>query len=448
MVNAGEEFSRISTRASGAVSTSNPLMLAYDPDNIANTVSTVKAALSKSLDEVGHSWWVPQSYETLASILQEVLKRKTTNHELPKLTILELTEEINYYCDNHCNGSSLLLSKMKNDTNLMQRAISYLEAVGDVMQAGNWLLLDPIGWFSQFLAHFIKDDLACTAIQVDASSLRKQRGTVSLDEIVNALGHNYASPEEHVSEIMSLLCHLEICVLLQSKGQDVSYLFPCILPPLTSSSELMNFGKPRTSTVLRGHRFREVSGFIPPGLFVGLLSRMYHKLHNGTMDHLRMWRDHAVLNFNNVAQVLLKLNLEEATLDVVGWASEREDLFVGAAKGQQSVVIWIVHLIKIYLRNYAQLNFQESWLCPNPGCHGIDNSLCTDVPHDFVGSEFLLSPNKHARHVSHDCDVEGCWRFLGGGHSLESMKLLPESIDVCQLCQSEPVFMLRDRVDS
>eukprot|EP00956_Cyclotella_meneghiniana_P013380 scaffold19295_cov36-Cyclotella_meneghiniana.AAC.3 len=247
---------------------------------------------------------------------------------------------------------------------------------------------------------------------------------------------------------MSLLCHLEICVALQGKGHDLSYLFPCLLPPLTSSSELLTFSKPRTSTAIRGHRFREVSGFIPPGLFVGLLSRMYHKLKSGTMDPLRMWRDHALLMFNNnKTQVLLKFNSEEATLDVVGWASEKEDLFVGAAKGQQSVVIWIVHLIKIYLRSYVAVTFQESWLCPNPSCHGIDNSLCTAVPCDYVGSEFLLSPSKHARHLSHDCDVEGCWRFLGGGHSLESMKLLPGSIDVCQTCKSEPVFMLRDRID-
>eukprot|EP00956_Cyclotella_meneghiniana_P045439 scaffold369097_cov113-Cyclotella_meneghiniana.AAC.1 len=142
--NAVKEFSRIRARALGAVSSSNPLMLAYSPDNITSTVAIVKEALSKSLDEVGHSWWVPQSYETLASILQEVLIRKKMNHELPKLTISELIEEIDGHCNIQCNGSSLLLSKMKNDSNLMQRAISYLEAVGDVMQAGDWLLLDPI----------------------------------------------------------------------------------------------------------------------------------------------------------------------------------------------------------------------------------------------------------------------------------------------------------------
>jgi hypothetical protein len=143
---------------------------------------------------------------------------------------------------------------------------------------------------------------------------------------------------------------------------------------------------------------------------------------------------------------MLKFNIENAILDVVGWASDNESLFVGAAKGQACAVTWIVHWIKIYLRSYTQLKFQESWLCPNPVCHGIKMNTTTAIPFHYTGSEFVLRSKSRTRHVSHDCNVEGCWRFLGNGHSLERMHLCPNGIDVCHACNSEPVFKLRDRV--
>jgi hypothetical protein len=261
------------------ISSTCPLFLDYSPNKIVQTVSNVKAALSSSLDEVGHSWWVPQTYEVLAKILQEVAKQKNACHELPIVTVGDLLMEINLHREK-TQDDSLLLSKMNSDSKLRQRAINYLEAVGDLMQTGQYLLLDPIGWFSGFLAHFIKDDLACTTIQVDAATLRGQRGTISLDEIVKALGHEYKSPQENVSQIMSLLCSLELCTPL-----DNAYLFPCLLPPLSSTSELLAFDTPH-SIAIRGHRFREVSGFIPPGLFVSLLARMYRKMQRGVMHPL------------------------------------------------------------------------------------------------------------------------------------------------------------------
>ncbi|KAL7482320.1 hypothetical protein ACHAW6_007991 [Cyclotella cf. meneghiniana] len=456
------EFARIKKRSFGAISCPGPLKLDYSPDNIMKTISNTKAALSKSLDEVAHSWWVPASYEMLAGILQRASKRKRQNNELPKLTTSELLEEIDEFCAQSVDNS-MLLSKMKTDRKLLERAMNYLEAVGDVMQANEWLLIDPIGWFSGFLAHFIKDDLAVSSVQVDAKTLRRQRGIVHLDEIVRALGHDYKSPQEHVFQIMSLLCGLELCVPLESNQQytaslantctgSVAYLFPCLLPPLKTLSELSNRSTTTSCHVnaIRGHRLREVSGFLPPGLFVGLLARMYQKMKRGVMHPLRMWRDHAVLVFNNNAtHVLLKLNLDNAIIDVVGWAPENEQLFVGAAKGQACVVFWIVHLIKMFLRSYPQLKFHESWFCPNPRCHGMvgDESNYVSVPCEYGGSEFVLSPSMRARHVSHDCDVEGCWRFLGTGHSLERMKLHPDCIEVCQQCACKPVFTLRDKVD-
>jgi len=345
------EFTRIKKRSFSAISCPGPLKLDYSPDNIMKTLSNVKAALSKSLDEVAHSWWVPASYEMLADILQRVSKRKRKNNELPKLTTSELLEEIDEFCAQSVDNS-MLLSKMKTDSKLLERAKDYLEAVGDVMQANKWLLIDPIGWFSGFLAHFIKDDLAVSTVQVGAKTLRRQRGIVNLDEIVRALGHDYKSPQEHVFQIMSLLCGLELCVPLESNQQctaslantstgSVAYLFPCLLPPLRTLSELSNHKLTMSNhgNAICGHRFREVSDFLPPGLFVGLLARMYQKMKSGVMHPLRMWRDHALLVFNNDAtHILLKLNLDNAIIDVVGWAPDNEQLFVGAAKGQACVV--------------------------------------------------------------------------------------------------------------
>ena len=391
-------------------------------------------------------------------------KQKLSDHELPILTRNELIQEIDSFCaKSPCN--SILLSKMKTDRKLLDRAINYLEAVGDIMQAGKeWLLIDPIGWFSSFLAHFIKDDLAVSTVQVDATALRRQRGAVSLDEIVNALGHDYKSPQEHVSQIMSLLCGLELCIPLKSSnGKDMTppadspalYLFPCLLPSLISHSELANCdGTMRnlspSAFAVRGHRFREKSGFLPPGLFVGILARLYQRLQSGVMHPSRMWNDHAILLFNNKAtHVLLRLDLENAIIDVIGYASKKEQLFVGAAKGQASCVVWLTHLIKMFLRVYSQLKFDESWLCPNPKCHAFtDGWGCNRVPSDYRGKEFALAPIKQSRKDTHDCDIEGCYRFLGKGHSLERMKLCADSInDVCQTCNCEPVFKLREIIN-
>ena len=272
---------------------------------------------------------------------------------------------------------------------------------------------------------------------------------------MHALKHEYTSPQQHVSQIMTLLCGLELCVPLKmnehrTSGQvsDMSYLFPCLLPP-SSISELTSCGLMTSEyfsnvSAVRGHRFRELSGFIPPGLFVGILARMYQHLEYNIMHPTRMWKDHAVLVLNNGrTRVILRCDLDNAIIDVIACAPENEQLFAGAAKGQACIVIWIVHLIKMFLRSYSQLNFEESWLCPNPSCHGIDN--CSITSSEYRGSEFVLSSSK-PRHKTHDCNVEGCWRFLGTGHSLEQMKLRTGCPNVCQTCNNKPVFTLREKI--
>jgi len=457
-IHAEREFSSIKGRSSGAISCGNPLELNYCPDSMAKTISSIKRTLSKSLDEVAHSWWVPSSYELIADILQCAAKQKSSNHELPILTKSELMQEVDAFCKRNPDCSSLL-TKIKTDAQLLQRAINYLEAVGDVMHAcDEWLLIDPIGWFSAFLAHFIKDDLAVSTIQVDSTSLRRQRGTVNLKDIVQALKHEYKSPQQHITQIMSLLCGLELCVPLKTNEQytsslenftSVSFIFPCLLPPLMSQSEMTSCGLMRSDhfsdiSAVRGHRFREPSGFIPPGLFVGILARMYHQLEYNIMQPARMWRDHAVLVLNNKkTRVILRCDLDNAIIDIIACASENEQLFVGAAKGQASIVIWLVHLIKMFLRSYSQLNFEESWLCPNPWCHGI--GIGDNAPSEYRGSDFLLSPTMRCQ-KSHDCNVEGCWRFLGTGHKLEPMKLQKGQMNACKGCNNKPVFTLREKV--
>lgn len=303
----------------------------------------------------------------------------------------------------------------------------------------------PIVTLSAFLAHFIKDDLAVSTVQVDTTTLRRQRrGTVDLEDIIDALEHEYTSPKQHIPQIMNLLCGLEICVPLKEKdssmGSNESYLFPCLLPPV-SRSELECWGrrKREDASSVRGHRFRERSGFIPPGVFPTILARLYQRLERGVMHPSRMWKDCAVLILNNGAtHVVLSCNTEEATIDIIGYAESNEQLFVGAAKGQASVVIWTRHWVKMFLRSYNQLHFEEHWLCPNATCHGIDSSC-------YEGSEFLLT-NIKAGPKNHDCDVEGCWRFLGTGHSFERMELHPDNAAACRTCSRPPVFALREKI--
>ncbi|KAL7550920.1 hypothetical protein ACHAWF_014130 [Thalassiosira exigua] len=457
--NIQSEFDAIKRRSLGAISCEYPLLLDYRPGQIADAIATVKRALTTSTERIARSWWVPLTYETLGEVIRQVAERKTKDHELPILTREELMHEMDGYC-NRSHEDSTMMAKMKADSQLLQRAISYLEAVGDVMQAGDgWILIDPIGWFSSFLAHFIKDDLAVSTIQVDSASLRsRKRGTINLDEIVVALKHEYQKPQQHVAQIMMVLCSLELCVPLKATGhhpQPISYLFPCLLPPLMSQSELrdcelLNSANLSASWSLRAHRFRESSRFIPPGLFVGILARMYRHLQHGAMHPARMWKDLAVMEFNNgTTFVLLRLDLGKAIIDVIGWAPQNESMFVGAAKGQASIVVWIVHLIKALLHSYSQLKFEESWLCPNPVCHGFDSGLAPSSA--YCGSEFLLKPKRPGRSKfkSHDCSADGCWRFLGTGHKLESIMLETGPLDECQPCAScniKPTFTLRDKI--
>ena len=123
-----------------------------------------------------------------------------------------------------------------------------------------------------------------------------------------------------------------------------------------------------------------------------------------------------------------------------------EALFVGAAKGQASVVVWLAHLVRNFLRRaYAQLRFDEAWLCPSPrptpdpGRGSAAPSRCA-----YVGTLFAVSPRKRPA-SEHVCEAEGCWHFLGQGHKRETMRHIDEQPEppVCVQCGTEARFALR-----
>ena len=125
-------------------------------------------------------------------------------------------------------------------------------------------------------------------------------------------------------------------------------------------------------------------------------------------------------------------------------------------------------------RAYAQLRFDEAWLCPSPRCHGVDVDLAAPAHgmdggggggggsggssgsgRCYVGSEFAIGPPPggdgeraaSARRIAaHVCEQEGCWHQLGEGHALEQLQLCPPAASEparCARCGMEPNFTLR-----
>ena len=142
---------------------------------------------------------MPKSYERLAEVVRAIGHSKAQQRALPILTRAELRAAV------EAAGQESLV-RMCSDPLLLQRGVDYLEAVGDVMSDPRLdvLLLDPVGWFAAFLAHFIRDDGNPPAEIV--------RGIVTLTDVVRALRHEYTAPEQQVPEVMSLVRHLELCM--------------------------------------------------------------------------------------------------------------------------------------------------------------------------------------------------------------------------------------------
>ena len=269
-----------------------PTRLDYRPDAIAASLGAVVARLSAAADAVSSDWWVPASYEHLAAVVGSVKEAKARARALPILSRAELVGAIE--ADGH-DG----LRRMCVDPLMLQRGIDYLEAVGDVMSDGRLdvLLLDPVGWFAGFLAHFIRDDGNPPAEVV--------RGVVSLPDVVAALRHEYLAPETQVPEVMALVCNLELCVELSTLERDASgagrYLFPCLLPAATPHEIALHWPRDAPTTaaaelIVRGHRFRASGAFLPPGVFPSLVARLA-RLPQDWVRASRLWKDAAVLHF-------------------------------------------------------------------------------------------------------------------------------------------------------
>uniref|UniRef100_A0A7S1BAS4 Uncharacterized protein n=1 Tax=Corethron hystrix TaxID=216773 RepID=A0A7S1BAS4_9STRA len=293
---------------------------------------------------------------------------------------------------------------------------------------------------------------------------------------------------------MALVCRLELCILLNNQTDDETdrgncvsnkqetsrdrgvdkqgserfYLFPCLLP-IVSWNEIAQYwltaadaDPDRQSAVYRGYRFRSQSGFFPPGLFPGLLARC-RLSRPGVVRPERTWKNCIVLSFGTRTKVMLRIDPREgdAVLDVVGTAPAAEDLFVGAAKGQASVVIWTTHLVKMFLRgSYPQLGLDEFFLCPSAECHarkvangnrkadggGGEGETFDPCRSYYHGDEFPAVPKSGKRYRgNHNCEADGCWRHLGVGHKIETMvpKITKRGL-LCTNCRREARFALRD----
>lgn len=442
------ELDAIRLEISNTGSTS-PLVLDYRPEFIKDSMAAVRQAMSKATDIVARDWWVPASYEILSKFVRQLQEQKKSSRELPIISIQQLREEL----------QTAGLYRMHDDPQLFQRGIEYLEAVGDVMADPrlDCLLLDPISWFASFLAHFIRDNDAVTSVQLDSRCVN--RGVVSLENIVTALKHEYAKPQEQIPNVMSLVCRLELCIpysyynTVDKSDSREHYLFPCLLPPATTQEVAQHwpteksFFQPPASPpmVFRGHRFKARNGFLPPGLFPALLARCRH-LPRGVMDASRMWKNCAVLLFGTKTRVILGIDLEAALIDVIAAAPTTEDIFLGGAKGQASATIWMAHVINVFLRkSYPQLFFEEAFLCPSPECHkpaitGIGEEY--RVSRSYCGTEFPVKPVKIYR-GEHNCEADGCWNQLGLGHKLETLVLKDENHRICGNCKKSARFALR-----
>ena len=436
-----DEFNEVKL-ANRSISMASPLELDYH--NLVQTALTVRNALRCAFEAVAASWWIPRSYEKLSAIVQDEAKRCSESHELPILTKQRFLTVVDGYCLDHPLDSELL-SNLKSDANLFNRAIEYLEATGEIMSAGEQLLIDPIGWFSSFLGHFIKDDLNVSSIQIDTSVL--QRGTICLQDIVDALSHNFESSQGQIHTMMDLLCDLEMCVRLNNRGTEMPatrFLFPCLLPDLESLQDLRSQGVldsvfMSSVSAIRGQRFKEITGFLPPGLFAGLLARMYRGMSPGTVDGQRIWKNCAVLTVKTGLRVIIKCDSSTRITEIVAYSVNNESLFVGAAKGQASIVVWLAHLVRVYLKGYTQLHFDECLLCPSLQCYGVNRA---QEFHSFSGAEYSLTRGSMSK--NHCCISEGCFRFVGKGHQIDKPRLCDENLARCPFCNNVPVFSLRE----
>lgn len=452
------EFQRLRTEIGEGLG-DEPVRLDYRQDAVEATMARVRRRLASAADTVAQDWWVPASYERLAEVVRRLGLEQKDQRALPMLSREALQKTLLSEPDES-------LKLMGGDPQLLQRGVEYLEAVGDVLidERVDCLLLDPVGWFASFLAHFIRDDGNRPAEVV--------RGVVRLPDIVAALRHEYDQPEAQLPEVMALVCKLELCIRQSDAAHkshnedDEAFLFPCLLPAATphelsqhwpglgdDAAAAATAASAATLPVIRGHRFRATSGFVPPGLFPTLVARLA-RLPEGCVHSSRLWNNAAILRFP-ASRVLLRLDLDSATLDILVAASSDEKHFVGAAKGQASVLKWMSHLVSSFVRrSYERVPFTEARLCPSPECHSLggggsgSGGADPGSPLRYKGTEFVVESPMSSAVVArvcaeHVCEREGCWHQLGTGHKLVPTRLRDGEEQVCVGCKQTPSFALR-----
>jgi hypothetical protein len=323
------EFARLHSQE-GAGLGDGPIFLDYGADDAENTFAIVRDRLALAAQTVAKDWYVPAAYEKLAELVRDVGVRKAASRELPLLSRRQLLDELEAAAPTVAGEG---LHRLLLDPLLLDRAVAYLEAVGDVMtdRRLDCLLLDPVGWFAAFLAHFIRDDGNPPAIV--------KRGVVKEVDVVAALSHEYDNPGTQIPEVMALVCKLELCVPHHDTRDDDSpqdtatnaaldttseraYLFPCLLPAATAGDislhwptahDAITATSSQDELLFRGHRFRASAGLLPPGLFPVLLARLITYLPFGTVHAKRLWSTAAVLVFPT-ARVLIRLDASAATV--------------------------------------------------------------------------------------------------------------------------------------
>jgi len=513
-----------------SITESPPLRLDYRPNFIRETVKKVRRALSRAADSVAKDWLVPASYEKLAKLVHRLEEEKKSNREIPILSREELHKELpsiglkQMYEDPQLFQRGIEYLEAVGDVMadhrldcLLLDPISWFASF-----LAHFIRDDDIVTSVQLESRFVKRGVVSlenvvAALQHDYTKPREQVAQVMslvcclelcilYNGYQNESGGNLSDDGKPYTQETITDTKADsndrginnnngsVCVCEDS---NCYYLFPCLLP-LATANEISRFwptgileddqkheqttsvylSSSTSSLVYRGYRFRSRSGFFPPGLFPGLLARCRF-LRRGVMSSERMWKNCAVLVFRSrntkscgaiiTTRVMLRIDLRDAMLDIVGVAAPTaEDLFVGAAKGQASVVIWMTHVVKMFLRkSYPQLVIDESFLCPSAKCHTItmmnssksstqrdESGRKTCHPEDdfdpcrfyYSGTEFPAVPQSGKQYRGdHCCEADGCWSQLGLGHKLEKMK--PKVNDNqrqhCVNCKRYAEFALR-----
>jgi len=271
--------------------------------------------------------------------------------------------------------------RFAKDSFLLDRAILYLTSQGDIFAPDclNDVLLDPIGWFTEFLAFFIRDD--------GKEIVKFQEGVCSLNDIKDAFQHkyDYKSPDYNLPKLMSVLCELDLC--MQTDAVNVRYLFPCLLPE--ASREYLNeewaksvktFRSKFHPLVFKVHRLFSTKMFLPPGIFSKLLIRLSKK--KWPVEGKKVYRNWAKWMFKDF-HLSVSVYSEKGILDLT---------VVGKNCGP--ILDEFAFICRRFIKSQCpDVELKESWLCPSCLSHR-DENIEQDWAHAIAVEEFSVSIEK------------------------------------------------------